>query len=189
MPFEDLSIGNDIASGKFLGLALVRYQNVDLAKAALSKISPNFTIGGQKVTVAFYEPTASTTVIPGKCKWAIACTGQLPPAAADQANAFLSSLNGLVAPVSGGAVAAPVVTPATTPVASAPVLPVPAQIKLGIPDEQDYVFDESSGYYYNAKINYYYDTKTSYFFNATTQQYFLFDPTTQAFMPYDSDTS
>lgn len=188
VPFEDVSIGSDYATGRGLGVALVRYQDVNTAKAALSKISPSFKVDGRIVAVKFYEPATDKT----NCKWSVASTGQVPPAVAtDQANAFLSSLNALAAPLAGDgaappAGAAPVPTPPLpVPVAVAP----PAPVKLGIPDEQDYVFDETSGYYYNAKINYYYDTKTSYFFNATTQQYFLFDPATQAFMPYDSDTT
>mmetsp|Transcript_4198 Transcript_4198/g.14801 ORF Transcript_4198/g.14801 Transcript_4198/m.14801 type:complete len:481 (-) Transcript_4198:490-1932(-) len=195
--FESANVSKDAVTGSSRGVAFVDYKDADTAAEALSKVSPEFRVAGQKVLVNFYNPrgrrshlnpVAENTANASRERSEPKEEPTSPdPAAQAQASAFLSSLDASPA----AAVAAPISRTSLSPVITAPVVPVAPQtvVKLGIPDEQDYVLDESSGYYYNAKINYYYDANTGYFFNATTQQYFLYDPTTQAFVPYDSDSS
>lgn len=60
--------------------------------------------------------------------------------------------------------------------------------KYPSPDPSKFVLEEKSGFYYDHTTRLYYDSKSKYYYNSLTQQYLLWSPQYETYLPVDSKT-
>lgn len=60
--------------------------------------------------------------------------------------------------------------------------------KYPTPDPKKFVLEEKSGFHYDHTTRLYYDSKSKYYYNSLTQQYLLWSPQYETYLPVDSKT-